>query len=107
MKRLSVFASTLIFLAACAVTPPAPTPVPEPVAVAAPQPPPAPAMPAWHAQLPPLLDRNLFFDDPKIAGAQISPDGKFISFRKPHNNVMNIWVKRTEEPFGKKKRGVV
>jgi dipeptidyl aminopeptidase/acylaminoacyl peptidase len=99
MNRLIAFASTLILLAACAATPPAPMPVPEPVAVAAPQPPPAPVPPAWHSQLPPLLDRNLFFDDPKIAGAQISPDGKFISFRKPHNNVMNIWVKRTEEPF--------
>lgn len=99
MKRLIAFASTLLLLAACAAVPPAPTPVPEPVAVAAPQPPPAPVAPAWHSQLPPLLDRNLFFDDPKIAGAQISPDGKFISFRKPHNNVMNIWVKRTEEPF--------
>ncbi|HET7705282.1 MAG TPA: prolyl oligopeptidase family serine peptidase [Thermoanaerobaculia bacterium] len=99
MKRFTAFASILLLLGACTVTPPAPVAAPEPVTVAAPQPPPPPATPAWHAQLPPLLDRNLFFDDPKIAGAQISPDGKFISFRKPHNNVMNIWVKRTEEPF--------
>src|SRR5260370_4273891 len=27
---------------------------------------------------PPLIDRELFFGDPEIAGAQISPDGKFI-----------------------------
>jgi dipeptidyl aminopeptidase/acylaminoacyl peptidase len=49
--------------------------------------------------LPPLIDREIFFGDPEIAGAQISPDGRFISFRKPYNNVMNIWVKGIEEPF--------
>ena len=32
---------------------------------------------------PPLIDRELFFGDPEIAGAQISPDGKFIAFVKP------------------------
>jgi dipeptidyl aminopeptidase/acylaminoacyl peptidase len=49
--------------------------------------------------LPPLLDRELFFGDPEIAGAQISPDGKFIAFIKPLDGTRNIWVKRTEEPF--------
>ncbi|HEX8639508.1 MAG TPA: S9 family peptidase, partial [Pyrinomonadaceae bacterium] len=34
-----------------------------------------------------------------IAGAQISPDGKFIAFLKPYKDTRNIWVKRTEEPF--------
>jgi hypothetical protein len=29
-------------------------------------------------QLPPLIDRELFFGDPEITGAQLSPDGKFI-----------------------------
>jgi hypothetical protein len=37
--------------------------------------------------LPPLIDRELFFGDPEISGAQISPDGKYISFVKPFNNV--------------------
>jgi len=50
---------------------------------------------------PPLLDRNLFFDDPKISGAQISPDGKWISFRRPYRDVMNLWVKTIDEPFDK------
>ena len=27
-----------------------------------------------------LIDRELFFGDPEISGAQISPDGKFICF---------------------------
>jgi len=48
---------------------------------------------------PPLIDRQLFFGDPEIAGAQLSPDGKFISFLKPLNGVRNIWVKRADEPF--------
>lgn len=101
MKRFTGFLGSLLLLvAACATTPPPPPPAPAVVEAPAPPPPPAPpAPPAWHAQLPPLIDRNLFFDDPQFSGAQISPDGRFISFRKPHNGVMNIWVKRTEEPF--------
>jgi len=50
-------------------------------------------------QQPPVLDRELFFGDPEITGAQISPDGKYIGFLKPLNGTRNIWVKRTEEPF--------
>ena len=53
--------------------------------------------------LPPLIDRELFFGDPEIAGAQISPDGKFISFIRPFKGTRNIWVKRTEDPFDKAK----
>ena len=53
--------------------------------------------------LPPLIDRDLFFGDPEIAGAQISPDGKFIAFIKPFKGTRNIWVKRTEDPFDKAK----
>ncbi|MGB7622170.1 MAG: alpha/beta fold hydrolase [Terriglobia bacterium] len=56
------------------------------------------AVPLW-AQQPPLIDRELFFGDPEIAGAQISPDGKFIAFLKPLNKTRNVWVKKTEEPF--------
>jgi dipeptidyl aminopeptidase/acylaminoacyl peptidase len=54
---------------------------------------------AYLDQLPPPIDRELFFDDPEIAGAQLSPDGQFISFRKQYNGIMNIWVKGIEEPF--------
>ncbi|HEX6189801.1 MAG TPA: alpha/beta fold hydrolase [Pyrinomonadaceae bacterium] len=53
--------------------------------------------------LPPLIDRELFFGDPEISGAQISPDGKFIAFVKPLKGTRNIWVKRTEDPFDKAK----
>ena len=51
------------------------------------------------AQLPPVIDREIFFGNPEYAGAQISPDGKFISFIKPLNGTMNVWVKGIDEPF--------
>lgn len=47
----------------------------------------------------PLIDRELFFGDPEIAGAQISPDGQYIAFIKPFNGTRNIWVKQTQQPF--------
>ncbi len=48
---------------------------------------------------PPLIDRELFFGDPEISSSQISPNGKFISFRKQYNGVPNIWVKGIDEAF--------
>ena len=49
--------------------------------------------------LPPIIDRELFFGNPEIAGAQISPDGKYISFLRPWKDTRNVWVKRVDEPF--------
>jgi dipeptidyl aminopeptidase/acylaminoacyl peptidase len=57
---------------------------------------------SWNAGgggVPPLIDRELIFGNPEIAGAQISPDGQFIAFIKPYKDTRNIWVKRTAEPF--------
>lgn len=51
------------------------------------------------AQLPPVIDRDAFFGEIEIGGAQISPDGRFVSFVKPYKGVRNLWVKKTEEPF--------
>jgi dipeptidyl aminopeptidase/acylaminoacyl peptidase len=51
------------------------------------------------AQQPLLIDRELFFGDPEIAAAQISPDGKYIAFLKPLNKTRNIWVKKADAPF--------
>ncbi len=53
------------------------------------------------AQQPALIDRELFFGNPEYAGAQISPDGKYISFIKPLMDVRNVWVKGVNEPFEK------
>ncbi len=50
-------------------------------------------------EMPPLLDRNLFFGDPQVSGAQLSPDGRFITFMRPYEGVRNIWIKRIGEDF--------
>lgn len=49
----------------------------------------------------PIIDRELFFGNPEIAGGQLSPDGKHISFMKEYEGIMNIWVKKIDEPFEK------
>jgi len=55
--------------------------------------------PAVRADLPPIVDRQLFFGDPQISGAQISPDGQYIAFIKPYKDERNVWVKKREEAF--------
>jgi dipeptidyl aminopeptidase/acylaminoacyl peptidase len=55
--------------------------------------------PATFAAQPPLIDRNLFYGEVTIAGAQISPDGRYLSFLKPYKGTRNIWVKAADEPF--------
>jgi dipeptidyl aminopeptidase/acylaminoacyl peptidase len=51
------------------------------------------------AEAPPLLDRELLFDDPDIANTQVSPDGEYIAFIRPYRGMRNIWVKRAEQSF--------
>src|SRR5512143_337025 len=57
-----------------------------------------------EAAPPPVLDRELFFGNPEIAGAQLSPDGEFVAFLKPWSDTRNIWVKKTAEPFAVARR---
>ncbi|MEX2590612.1 MAG: alpha/beta fold hydrolase, partial [Chitinophagales bacterium] len=40
-----------------------------------------------------------FFGNPEISSGQLSPDGKWISFMKEYNGIMNIWVKKFDAPF--------
>jgi len=47
----------------------------------------------------PLLDREVFFGNPRIANGQLSPNGRWLSFVQPLDHVLNVWVKRIEEPF--------
>ncbi len=47
----------------------------------------------------PLIDREIFFDTPEISGAQLSPDGQWVSFMKEYNDITNIWVKKFDEAF--------
>jgi len=46
-----------------------------------------------------LIDRAIFFDNPEIAAGQLSPNGKYVSFMKEHEGIMNIWVKAFDEAF--------
>lgn len=53
----------------------------------------------YLSQLPPLLDREIFFGNPEIAGGQVSPDGRWISFLKDLDGKLNVWVKGIDESF--------
>lgn len=52
---------------------------------------------AMQAQLPPLLDRELFFGDPEIANVQLAPNGRWLSFLKPHNGTLNVWLQPLQD----------
>lgn len=49
--------------------------------------------------IPQLLDRELFFGEQQISGAQISPDGKYLAFLRPYEDTRNIWLKKLDEAF--------
>src|SRR5437773_3679973 len=59
--------------------------------------------PAQSGKLPPLVDRELFFGNPEISGAQISPDGRYVSFLKPYKDARNIWVKGVNDSYANAK----
>jgi dipeptidyl aminopeptidase/acylaminoacyl peptidase len=59
----------------------------------------SPAAPASAKAPAPIIDRELFFGNPEIIGAQISPDGQYLAFIKPYKDTRNVWVKKTAEPF--------
>ena len=50
-------------------------------------------------KLPPVIEREIFFGDPEIAGAQLSPDGEYVSFLKQYKGHLNIWVKEKKQKF--------
>jgi dipeptidyl aminopeptidase/acylaminoacyl peptidase len=60
----------------------------------------------------PLIPRQVIFGNPDRAGAQLSPDGKRISFLAPVKGVLNVWVgpagkPQTAEPItNDTKRGI-
>src|ERR1700732_2050502 len=49
--------------------------------------------------LPPIIDREIISGNPEIAGAQLSPDGKYVAFQKPWKDTRNVYVKGVNEPF--------
>ena len=55
------------------------------------------AGPAWtpaHAaeQAAPLIERSKLFGNPSRSGAQLSPDGRWLSWLAPRDGVMNVWL---------------
>jgi dipeptidyl aminopeptidase/acylaminoacyl peptidase len=56
---------------------------------------------AGNSGLPPLIERERFFDDPDIAAPLLSPDGRFMSFIRPYEGTRNVWIKAVSEPFDK------
>ena len=50
----------------------------------------------------PLIEREKLFGNPTRAGGQISPDGKWLSWRAPHNGVMNVWIAPVSDPSAAK-----
>jgi dipeptidyl aminopeptidase/acylaminoacyl peptidase len=49
----------------------------------------APSRPAS----PPIIPLTHFFDNPEIAGAQISPDGRWLSYLKPYRGKLNVYAR--------------
>lgn len=49
--------------------------------------------------VPPIIDRELIFGNPEIAGAELSPNGKYLAFLKPWKDTRNVWVKAVDQPF--------
>ena len=47
----------------------------------------------------PLLDREIFFGNPEIAFAALSPDGMRVAFSKELDGVLNLWVTALDEGF--------
>jgi dipeptidyl aminopeptidase/acylaminoacyl peptidase len=41
---------------------------------------------------PPLIPRDVLFGNPDRAQARLSPDGKYLSYLKPVDGVLNVWV---------------
>ena len=93
LARLVLVSALAVPMAASAQTPAAAQARPAPAAKA--------AKAVAPQGLPPLLDRELFFGNPEIAGAQLSPDGKWTAFLKPWKETRNVWVKKTGDPYDK------
>ena len=43
---------------------------------------------------PPIIPLKHFFDNPEIAGAEISPTGEYLSYLKPYKGKLNVYVRR-------------
>ncbi|MEM9300559.1 MAG: S9 family peptidase [Pseudomonadota bacterium] len=99
MSRTIVLAGALLVtLTACqqadepAAAASAPTPAP------APEPTPAADALASSAAPVPLITRAQIFGNPERTQGRISPDGRFVSWLAPVNNVLNVFVAPSDDP---------
>ncbi|MGL4512716.1 MAG: S9 family peptidase [Lacipirellulaceae bacterium] len=46
----------------------------------------------------PLIPREVLFGNPQVAQARLSPDGRRLSFLKPVEGVLNVWVGPVDDP---------
>jgi dipeptidyl aminopeptidase/acylaminoacyl peptidase len=51
----------------------------------------------------PLINREIFFDNPEIAAGQLSPNAQWVTYIKTYKGTMNIWLKKANESFDKGK----
>ena len=51
-----------------------------------------------EVKAPDLVDRDLLFGNPDKIQVRLSPDGQYMSFLAPVNNVLNIWVAPADDP---------
>jgi dipeptidyl aminopeptidase/acylaminoacyl peptidase len=56
------------------------------------------AQPVLAADTTPLIERTKLFGNPTKTGAQLSPDGRWISFIAPRDGVLNVWVAPADTP---------
>jgi dipeptidyl aminopeptidase/acylaminoacyl peptidase len=54
---------------------------------------------SYLGDLPPLVDREVYFGNPVLAYSALSPDGKFISIGKPIDGIINVWVRRADQSW--------
>jgi len=45
------------------------------------------------AQVPELISREVLFGNPTMVSPKLSPDGKYMAYLKPVNDVLNVWVR--------------
>ena len=49
--------------------------------------------PAIMAELPDLIPRDVLFGNPEKISPKISPDGKYLAYIAPDQDVLNVWVR--------------
>ncbi|QYU69336.1 alpha/beta fold hydrolase [Leptolyngbya sp. 15MV] len=50
----------------------------------------------------PLIPREDLFGNPTRTGGQVSPDGKWLSWRAPRDGVLNVWIAPVSDPSAAK-----